>query len=67
METVAALDALEDAGRQLRAARGLVDTTMEKARHAAVEAAAQGIFETTIAATLGVDRNTVRRWLGKLT
>jgi DNA-directed RNA polymerase specialized sigma24 family protein len=65
MKVVTALDALDDAGHQLRAARSLLDAATEKAKAAAVNAATEGIFETTIAATLGVDRNTVRKWLGK--
>jgi transposase len=39
---------------------------MDKARTAALDAHADGIPETEIAKVLGVNRMTVRRWLGKL-
>lgn len=39
---------------------------MEEAASAARAAHAAGVRETEIARTLGVNRMTVRRWLGKL-
>jgi len=42
-----------------------MDTATKKAQTAVHNAAQAGIPETRIAALLGVDRLTVRRWLGK--
>jgi hypothetical protein len=39
---------------------------METAQNVAISARANGTPETEIAKTLGVNRMTVRRWLGKL-
>jgi transposase len=39
---------------------------MHRAADAAAEAAREGLPETEIAHHLGVNRMTVRRWLGKL-
>lgn len=54
------------AARALRAARQRLDTAMQTAEQAAVAAHQDGTPETEIARTLGVNRMTVRRWLGKL-
>ena len=58
-------DQLEQAARRLAAARTEHDAATQQARAAARAAAAAGTPETRIAATLRVDRLTVRRWLGK--
>jgi transposase-like protein len=57
---------LELAARKLRSARQRLDTAMQAAEQAAITAHAKGAPETDIARTLGVNRMTVRRWLGKL-
>jgi hypothetical protein len=58
-------DQLEQAARRLAAARAEHHAATTQARTAAVAAAAAGTPEIRIAATLRVDRLTVRRWLGK--
>lgn len=59
-------DRLLSAARILQAARNGLNAAMEKAKAAAVDAHASGDTEVEIAKTLGVNRMTVRRWLGKL-
>jgi len=56
---------LAAAARGLRAARSRLDVAMATAERAAIEAHLDGTAETRIAAALGVNRMTVRRWLGK--
>lgn len=56
---------LDVVGRNLRSARSLLQAVMEDARRAAIEAWQLGVPETVIARKLGVDRMTVRGWLGK--
>ena len=56
---------LETAAKRLAAARTEHDAATQQARTAARTAATAGTPETRIAATLRVDRLTVRRWLGK--
>lgn len=56
---------LERAGRKLRSARKAQKGAMEDARVAAIDAIEQGYTEVEVAATLGVDRMTVRKWAGK--
>lgn len=56
---------LDVAGRKLRTARQRVETVMGEAEGVARAAYNYGIPETTIAALLGVNRMTVRKWLGK--
>lgn len=53
------------AARGLKAARGKLDRAVDVAREAAIAANAGGVSESEIARTLGVNRLTVRRWLGK--
>lgn len=60
-----ARDDLQRAGRKLLRARDTVASAMSEATDAAVKAAASGVPEVEIARTLGVDRMTVRKWLGK--
>lgn len=57
---------IEQAARDLRAARRRLDTAMQTAEQVAITARADGVPETEIARALGVNRMTVRRWLGKL-
>jgi DNA invertase Pin-like site-specific DNA recombinase len=57
---------LARAARNLRAARQRLETAMQDAESAATAAHSDGTPETEIARTLGVNRMTVRRWLGKL-
>jgi hypothetical protein len=57
---------LELAGRKLRSARQRLDAAMKTAERAATSAHRAGTPETVIAQGLGVNRMTVRRWLGKL-
>ena len=58
-------DQLEQAARRLAAARTEHHAATTQARTAARAAAAAGTPETRIAATLRVDRATIRKWLGK--
>jgi transposase len=58
---------LAKAARELRVARARLDAAMEAARAVAIAEHASGTAETDIAKALGVNRMTVRRWLGKLT
>lgn len=59
------LKELDAAGRKLRSARSRLDVVMTEAQNVARGAYNGGIPETTIAEMLGVDRMTVRKWLGK--
>jgi hypothetical protein len=59
------MDSLEDLGQQIAAARRHLDTIWEHARQATIAAHGSGTPETHIAAALGIDRTTIRRWLGK--
>lgn len=58
---------LTTAGTRLAKARANLQTAMNDARETAITAATDGVPETRISAQLGVDRMTVRRWLGKRT
>ena len=60
-----AMNDLHLAGKTLSRARQDLCAAKDRARAAAVAAHSEGVYETAIAATLGVDRMTVRRWLGK--
>lgn len=53
------------AARGLKAARSKLDRAVEVAREAAIAAHTDGVSESEIARTLGINRLTVRRWLGK--
>lgn len=57
---------LRAAARNLRAARDKLATATTAAEQAAISAHEGGMPETEISRTLGVNRMTVRRWLGKL-
>lgn len=56
---------LTRAARTLRAARQRLDAAMQAAEQVAITAHAEGARETELARTLGVNRMTVRKWLGK--
>ena len=56
---------LAKVARDLRAARSRLNVAMQAAEQAATSAHADGMAETEIARTVGVNRLTVRRWLGK--
>lgn len=58
-------DELKRVARKLLRARDSLASVMNEATDAAVAANAAGIPEAEIARTLGVDRMTVRKWLGK--
>ena len=58
-------DHLASAARILKGARNGLAAATEKARVAAQQAAGEGVPETEIARELGVNRLTVRKWLGK--
>lgn len=58
--------ALQVAARRLKKARQAEATAMAFARIAAVAAIDHGMTEVDVAKQLGVNRMTVRRWLGKL-
>lgn len=62
---VGQLVTLASVARQLRNARTRLAAAMHAAEAAAIEAHNEGVPETEIAKTLGVNRMTVRRWLGK--
>lgn len=52
-------------GKKLAKARAAVTEALRVAETMAQSAHANGVPETQIAAELGVDRMTVRKWLGK--
>ena len=59
------MNAIERAGKKLRAARSAEKEAFEEARTAAIDAIENGTSETAVAIICGVDRMTVRKWLGK--
>ena len=61
----AQIAALQRAGRKLAAADKARDGAWEAARIAALEAIANGVPEAVAARELGINRMTVRKWLGK--
>lgn len=56
---------LTRAGRNLRSARSRLAEAYGDAQAAALTAAADGLSEVRIARVLGVNRLTIRKWLGK--
>lgn len=56
---------LERAGRKLRSARKAEAEAYEAARVAALAAVAGGVPEAVAARELGVNRMTIRKWMGK--
>lgn len=61
------MTSLAKAARDLRAARARVEAAMKAAQVVALAEYSAGMPETEIAKALGVNRMTVRRWLGKST
>lgn len=61
-KTVADLDS---SGASLARARNLLAAAMQNAERAAIAAATDGVPESVIARRIGVNRLTVRKWLGK--
>jgi transcriptional regulator with XRE-family HTH domain len=59
------MDELDRAGRALARVRRHLGFTMEDAKTAALKAVDEGVPQAEIARRLGVDRMTVRKWLGK--
>lgn len=57
--------ALLEAAAALQQARDTLDAATEAAKQAAVRAVGAGASEVRVADALGVNRLTVRRWLGK--
>lgn len=57
--------ALERAGRKLRSARKAEQDAYKEAQQVAVQAIANGTSEAVAARELGVNRMTIRKWLGK--
>lgn len=60
------MSGLIKAANELQTARFKLDAAMIRARKAATVALSEGVSEAEIARALGVNRMTVRRWLGKL-
>lgn len=58
-------DDLSRSGASLARARARVKAKLEEAESLAVQADGEGVPEAEIARLLGVDRMTVRKWLGK--
>lgn len=56
---------VNDVGRRLATARRRADKVAAAARAVAVQAVEDGHSEVSVAAALGVDRGTVRAWVGK--
>lgn len=52
-------------GRRLAAARDEADRVAAEARKAALDGLASGVSERQMAVELGVDRHTLRAWIGK--
>lgn len=57
---------LTSVSKSLQRSRNLLAAAMQQAELAAIAAHKEGKPETEIARELGVNRMTVRRWLGKL-
>lgn len=56
---------LESVGRRIAAARAAERAAIDEAAPLAKQEIAAGASERSVAAELGVDRNTLRAWLGK--
>lgn len=59
------MDDLKKAARDLTNARARLSQAMEFAAQVAVAAHADGMTEVDLAQHLGVNRMTIRKWLGK--
>jgi hypothetical protein len=64
-EHLASRRQLDTAGEKLRATREAQKAALELARIAALDSIALGTPESVVAQELGVDRMTVRKWVGK--
>jgi hypothetical protein len=60
------MNALTKAASDLGKARRQLDIAMKAAKDAAIAAHGDGVTEVDIAQTIGVNRMTIRKWLGKL-
>lgn len=58
-------EAIDKAGTQVKAARSRLRNTTEVLRDRVTRAVAAGISENEAAKLAGVERQTVRKWLGK--
>jgi transposase len=56
---------LRECGEKLRTARNTAETARALSQHLTCEAIAAGVSEKRAAELVGVDRMTVRKWLGK--
>jgi hypothetical protein len=56
---------LAECGEKLKTARSTQATALALAQHLTTEAITEGVSEKRAAELLGVDRMTVRKWLGK--
>lgn len=56
---------LDHGAKLIKGARAKMDAAMKYGADAATAAQAEGMSEVEIARALGVNRTTVRRWLGK--
>jgi hypothetical protein len=59
------MDELRAAGRRLRNTRKAADDAYEAARLVALAGIADGVPQAVAARELGVDRMTIRKWMGK--
>ncbi|BBX23763.1 hypothetical protein MTER_31740 [Mycolicibacter terrae] len=59
------MDKLKQANAAITTARQNLAAAMKAAEAAAIEADANGVSEVNITTHLGVNRMTVRKWLGK--
>lgn len=59
------MNRLTKAARDLTKARDTLAKAMEFAAEVAIEAHAEGMTEVQLAQHLGVNRMTIRKWLGK--
>jgi predicted transcriptional regulator len=59
------MDELKKAASKIGKARSDLQVAMNAAKDAAIAAHADGVTEVEIAVNLGVNRMTIRKWLGK--
>ncbi|AGB26871.1 hypothetical protein Mycsm_06756 (plasmid) [Mycobacterium sp. JS623] len=60
------MSALKKASSDVAKARRQLDLAMTAAKDAAIAAHRDGVTEVDLAQILGVNRMTIRKWLGKL-
>lgn len=63
--SAAKIVSLNSAGKNLADVRAARDEAFKKAKLEAITASEAGVTEVAIARTLGVDRMTIRKWVGK--